>query len=144
MDATIEQFEKMSGDDLDFLIQRLKQLREAKGELPPQMPDLGLERQQLADTSESIFDKIGNTLKEVFNFLVVKPANWVGKQIKEHPFRTVLIALAAFALWYYSAPLAAGLSAIKEKGMEMTSALLKETVNIDPTQVDVFDTLMNR
>ena len=144
MDATIEQFEKMSGDDLDFLILKLKQLREAKGELPPHMPDLTLERKQLADTSESIFEKIRNGLKEVFDFLVVKPANWVGRQIKEHPFRTVLIALAAFALWYYSAPLSAGLSAIKEKGMEMASALLKETVNIDPTQVDVFDTLMNR
>lgn len=144
MDATIEQFEKMSGDDLDFLILKLKQLREVKGELPPQMPDLGLERQQLVDTSESIFEKIRNGLKEVFDFLVVKPANWVGKQIKEHPFRTVLIALAAFALWYYSAPLSAGLSAITEKGMEMSSALLKETMAIDPTQVDVFDTLMNR
>ncbi|MBI2026174.1 MAG: glycosyltransferase family 2 protein [Candidatus Levybacteria bacterium] len=69
MDATIEQFEKMSGDDLDFLIQRLKQLREAKGELPPQMPDLGLERQQLADTSESIFDKIGKFDKNIFMYI---------------------------------------------------------------------------
>ncbi|GEM_PF-3985136 len=144
MDATLEQFEKMSGDDLDFLVLKLKQLREAKGELPPQMPDVSFERQQLADTSESIFEKMKNGLKEVFDFLVVKPANWIGRQIKEHPFRTVLIALAAFALWYYSAPLSAGLSAIKEKGMEMSSALLKETMNIDPTQVDVFDTLMNR
>lgn len=144
MDATVEQFEKMSGDDLDFLILKLRQLREAKGELAPEMPDVSFERQQLADTSESIFEKIKNGLKEVFDFLVVKPANWVGKQIKEHPFRTVLIALAAFALWYYSAPLSAGLSAIKEKGMEMSSALLKETMRIDPTQVDVFDTLMSR
>lgn len=146
MDTTLEQFEAMqpSAEEIETMIVYLNRLREAKGEKPREFPDLTLEKQELAEKNESIFTEALEIAKEAFKFLVVKPAKWVGEQIKEHPFRTLLIALAAFALWYYSAPLSAGLSALKEKGLEMTSALFGESVSIDPTQIDIFEQLISQ
>lgn len=148
MAQTFEQVgEKFPADmQIEELIYRLTELRKERGEkleAKEAFPDLTLEKQQLADANESIFQQVKDAAEKVFDFLIVRPAKWIGRQIKEHPFRTALIALAAFALWYYSAPLSAGLSGIKEQGIAITSDLLGEGLNIDPTQVDIFDQLIN-
>lgn len=146
MDTTVEQLEALrgkGGEEIEVLILRLNELREKEGAKEEEMPDLTLEKQQLADSSESIFSQIKEGIKTVFDYLVVKPIEWIGHQIKEHPIRTALIALAAFALWYYSAPIAAGLSALKEQGLAITSELLGGTLAIDPAQVDIFDQLVS-
>lgn len=145
--ATLENFETPGerneyDDEIVRISIRLRELRAEKGELPAQFPDLTLEKQKLSDESESILNKVWKGVKKAFDFLVVKPIKWIGRQIKEHPIRTILIALAAFALWYYSAPLSAGLSAIKEEGVAVTSELLEKSLAIDPTRIDVFDQLV--
>lgn len=145
MDTTVEQMEQLtpSQEEISEMIVYLRTLRKDRGEKPVEFPDLTLEQQQLSEKNESILEKVWDGCKKAFDFLVVEPAKWIGRQIKDHPIRTVLIALAAFALWYYSAPLTAGLSAIKEEGIAVTSDLLGKAASIDPTQVDVFDQLMS-
>lgn len=130
-------------EDIHSLSRRLKLVRAEQGERAPEYPDLRLEEQQLAEKGETLLGHAKKAIADTFDFLVVKPAKWVGRQIKEHPLRTALIALAAFALWYYSAPLAAGLSGIKEEGVAVTSDLLGKAINIDPTQVTIFDQLID-
>lgn len=145
MDTTVEQLEQLtpSQEEITEMIVYLRTLRKDRGEKPKEFPDLTLEQQQLAEKNESILEKVWDGCKKAFDFLIVEPAKWIGRQIKDHPIRTILIALAAFALWYYSAPLTAGLSAIKEEGIAVTSDLLGKAASIDPTQVDVFDQLMS-
>lgn len=138
---TMETFQQPDAD-VEAMTRQLRDLRVEKGARNPEMPDLGLERQALAEKSEGLWQKTKDAAEKAFNFLVVKPVKWVGEQIKDHPIRTALIALAAFALWYYSAPLSAGLSGIKETGVDITSGLLEKAIDIDPTQVDVFDQLV--
>ncbi len=123
---------------------RLQEQQLARGEtLPePQLPDLTLEKTELQDESESIWAKFGHSIESAFNFLVVKPVEYVWNLIKDHPIRTIMIALAAFAMWYYSAPLAAGISGIKEQGMKLVKGLFGKAVAIDPEQIDVFDDLL--
>lgn len=132
-----------SDDEIEAMTRELEELRKTRGEKPREMPDLRLEKQELADKNESVYEKVKGALKKAFDFLVIKPVKWVGHQIKEHPIRTALIALAAFALWYYSAPLSAGLSGIKEAGIKATSDLMAQDLAIDPTQINVFDQLMS-
>ena len=143
MTASIETMAAIPPDgEIEMLIVELVRLREANGERKAEFPDLRLERQELSEKSESLLSKAMDRIKEAFDFLVVKPVKWLGEKIKEHPFRTALIALAAFALWYYSAPLSAGLSAIKEMGVGITSDLLGGAMAIDPSQINVFNELM--
>ena len=131
-----------SPDETAALVKELKRLRAKEGPRPAEFPDLSLEQQRLAEKNESIFERVKDAIKGAFDFLVVRPAKWIGHQVVDHPVRTLCIALAAFALWYYSAPLSAGLSALKEKGIGITSSLLSDSLKIDPTQVDVYDKLM--
>ncbi len=131
-----------SPEETTALVEELKKLRAKEGPRPEEFPDLSLEQQRLAEKNDSIFERVADAIKGAFDYLVVRPAKWIGHQIVDHPVRSLLIALAAFALWYYSAPLSAGLSALKEKGIGITSSLLSESITIDPTQVDVYDKLM--
>lgn len=138
---TLETFREPDAD-IEAMSARLRELRLERGDRTPEMPDLSLERQALAEKSEGIWKKTKEAVGKTFDFLVVKPVKWLGEQIKDHPIRTALIALAAFALWYYSTPLSAGLSGIKETGADITSELLEKTIDIDPTEINAFDDIM--
>lgn len=144
MAARVETFESFRPPDTDLEAQivRLRELRAERGSRNPEMPDLSLERQTLAEKNDSLWEAAKEKIKAAFDFLIVRPVEWLGRQITEHPIRTILIALAAFAIWYYSAPISAGLAALKEKGIEISSGMLEKGLDIDPTQVDGFDQLM--
>ncbi len=132
--STRERIDELKGLE-NKLLKRGEKLPEA------QMPDISLERQELQESSESIWSKFGKSIEKAFEFLVVKPANYVWEKIKDHPMKTIMLACAAFAMWYFSAPLSAGISGIKEAGMKLTKNLFGKAISIDPTQINVIDDL---
>lgn len=134
---TIETFDKgVDEEALEAEIMesagKLNRLREKNGKKPIEMPDLSTEKQELAEESESIFKKAWNVVKKTLDFLVVKPIKWVGRQIKEHPIRTLLIALVAFGIWYQWGSFQAGYSVIKETGAKEAAKLLGKGISVDP------------
>lgn len=131
-----------SAEEIDALSRELLEMRKERGEKTPEMPDLTLEKKRLEDGNETLFESVKKAVKGAFDFLVVKPIKWIGNQIKEHPFRTALIALAAFAIWYYWYPLSAGLSGIKEEGIKIGSEVMEKSLDIDPTRINDFDRLV--
>mgnify|MGYP001596629257 CR=1 FL=1 len=123
------------------LAEEADRLREGHGDRQVETLNLDPEKRELTEAHESIFGSMLERVKDAMNFLVLQPAAWLGNLVKDHPFKTALIALAAFALWYYALPLSAGLSAFAEEGLHLTSQLLTKLIDIDPTSINVFTDL---
>lgn len=117
---------------------------EAKGSLenlPLDSLDLSEERRELTESHNEVFRSLLGRVKKVMEFLVVKPAAWLGNCIKDHPFKTAILVLAGFGLWYFGVPLSAGLSGLGEEGLHLTEELLTQLIHIDHSQIDVFSDL---
>lgn len=138
---------------IDEMILRLESMRKKHGERPGEFPKMDIEAEQLTEKNESVFESVWDKIKAAFNFLVIKPVQWVGHQVVDHPFRTLLIAFSAFAgykaynlykgISRYLSPLSSAFTGLKETGLKITKSLLPETKNIDPSQSGFFDRLMD-
>ncbi|MBI2464291.1 hypothetical protein HYV57_05010 [Candidatus Peregrinibacteria bacterium] len=120
------------------LVEEVKGLEIKKGGREVGALDLSQERNELAETHDAIFGPMMERVKKAMEFLILKPAAWLGNCIKDHPFKTAVIVLAGFGLWYFGVPLTAGLSGFGEEGLRLTSELLTKLIAIDPSSIDLF------
>lgn len=137
---------------IDELILRLESMRKKHGERSGEFPKMNTEAEQLTEKNESVFESVWSKIRAAFNFLVVKPVTWVGHQVVDHPFRTLILAFSAFAgykaynlykgVCRFLSPLSSALAGLKETGLKITKSLLPEAKSIDPTQSGFFDRLM--
>lgn len=67
---------------------------------------------------KNVFEKVGNTLKTVVEYAVVKPAEFVWDFVKKHPYWTLAIVLSAVGAYYYFGVVGVGLEQIPKEAVE--------------------------
>lgn len=121
--AVNETIELKDGEDtIENLEERLQILKGENETVEDSAED------NLRNTMQEIVSKFGSSIKKAFDTLATKPAKWMIEAIKNNPIKTIFVVLVIAGLWYYSAPIQYGLSAIPEKGMEIISDVLRNSL----------------